>query len=196
MVAFIQGLCAPPFLFSGRTPCVVGGEICSGCGSGFLRAGTVTPERWSRGRGREKGVWHARLSPRLAPPPPFCGCLASARGRLRRRGRGVARLRLPPAVTLLGGGEALGPSPLGWPCGGRGRLHPHFSAFPNCGRWEGARRAGESEAAQFQRRQWALRLLRSGPREGSCWEPSFNFVCKGPGLIRGALGSLVYNITR
>lgn len=37
-----------------------------------------------------------------------------------------------------------GPSPLGWPCGGRGRLRPHFSAFPNCGRWEGARRAGES----------------------------------------------------
>lgn len=60
-----------------------------------------------------------------------------------------------------------GPSSLGWPCGGRGRLRPHFSAFPNCGRWEGARRAGESvEAAQFQRRQWALRLLCSGPREG------------------------------
>lgn len=40
--------------------------------------------------------------------------------------------------------RALGPSSLGWPCGGRGRLRPHFSAFPNCGRWEGARRAGES----------------------------------------------------
>lgn len=186
----------PSFPILRPNPLSSGRRDLLGVWFGLSAGGTVTPERWSRGRGREKGVWHARLSPRLAPPPPFCGCLASARGRLRRRGRGVARLRLPPAVTLLGGGEALGPSPLGWPCGGRGRLHPHFSAFPNCGRWEGARRAGESEAAQFQRRQWALRLLRSGPREGSCWEPSFNFVCKGPGLIRGALGSLVYNITR
>lgn len=40
--------------------------------------------------------------------------------------------------------RARGSSPLGWPCGGRGRLRPHFSAFPNCGRREGAGRAAES----------------------------------------------------
>lgn len=40
--------------------------------------------------------------------------------------------------------RARGLWPLGWPCGGRGLPRPHFSAFPNCGRWEGARRAGES----------------------------------------------------
>lgn len=101
MFPFTEGLCAPPCLFVSRLP-----RLCLGCGSGFLRAGMVTPEQWSRGRGWEKGVWHERLSPPLALPPPFCGSLASARRPLRRRGRGVARFRLPPAVTLPGGGDA------------------------------------------------------------------------------------------
>lgn len=34
------------------------------------------------------------------------------------------------------------------PGGGRGRLLPHFSAFPNCGRWEGAGSRPRSATAQ------------------------------------------------
>lgn len=66
----------------------------------------MTPELWSRGRGWEEGVWHARLSPTAVSAAAILWLPASARRRLRRRGGGVARFRLPPAVTLLGGGDA------------------------------------------------------------------------------------------
>lgn len=141
-------MCAPPCLrFTSRTPRIVGRERCSGCGSGFLRAGTVTPEWWSRGRGREGNLARAALY----PPPPAGSPAAilwlpsvlpppSAQAWPWRR-------EIPSSTRCDAPGRrrrAHGPSSLGWPCGGRGRLRPHFSAFPNCGRWEGARRAGES----------------------------------------------------
>lgn len=119
-----------------------------GCGAtGCLRAGMETPEPWSRGREREEGIWLARrLGPPLAPPPPpSCGCLSarpppSAQARPWRR-------EIPASTCCDAPGRrrrSRGPSPLGWPCGGRRRPRPHFSAFPNCGRREGARRAGAS----------------------------------------------------
>ena len=132
----------PAFLFHCLNPGSSGPRPLLGVWAGLSRGGYSDPERWGRESGRERGVWHARFSPPPAPRPPFCGCSAATRRRLRRRGGGVARFRLPPAVTLPG--RACSQSPLGWPCGGRGRLRPHFSAFPNCGRWEGARRAGDS----------------------------------------------------
>lgn len=81
---FYRGVVCPSASSSIRTlsppsPEYLTETFCLGCGQAFLRAGAVAPELWSRGRGREKGVWLARLSPPLAPPPPFCGCPASAR---------------------------------------------------------------------------------------------------------------------
>lgn len=126
------------------------------------------------GTGEGKGSSARAALPPPAPPPPFCSCPASARRRVRRRGRGVARFRLPPRCDAPGRRRrARGPSPLGWPGGGRGRLRPHFSAFPNCGRWEGARRAGES-----------VRLRSSGGGSGRCG-------CCGLGPGKDRVGSRV-----
>lgn len=47
------------------------GAVRAFCGRAH-DSGTV--ESGEGGGRREKGVWHARLSPPLAPPPPFCGC--------------------------------------------------------------------------------------------------------------------------
>lgn len=133
--------------------------------------------------GLEEEVGHARLFPhRLFRSSHFVlPC-----SRLRRRGRGVARFRLlsplPPCCDAPGRGRcARGWRPLGWARGGRGRLRPRFSAFPNCGRWEGAGEPGTRCGCAVPRGgsgrcgAYGLELGR-----GSCC----NFVCKGPGVIR------------
>lgn len=96
----------PAFLFHCLNPGSSGPRPLLGVWSGLSQGGYSDPERWGRERGRERGVWHAWFPPPPAPRPPFCGCSAATRRRLRRRGGGVARFRLPPAVTLPGGGDA------------------------------------------------------------------------------------------
>lgn len=146
MVIFTQGsMLLPaslPLYFP--NPPSLGGDLCSGVWLGFSAGGhndSGTMESW-------EGVGGGRLARAALPhrclrrrhfvaagvrPPPF----AQAR-RWRRENPASTRCDAPGRRR-----RARGPSPLGWPCGGRGRLRPHFSAFPNCGRWEGARRARE-----------------------------------------------------
>lgn len=129
-----------------RTPPSIGPRPLLGVRSGPSAGGHMTPELWSPGRGEGEG--------RRA-----FGTRGCPHRWLRRRHFVAASVRSPPsaqarrwrreipASTLCDvpgrRRRARGQSPLGWPCEGRGRLRPHFSAFPNCGRWEGARRAGE-----------------------------------------------------
>lgn len=97
----------PAFLFHCLNPGSSGPRPLLGVWSGLSQGGYGDPERWGSGeREGTGGVWHARFSPPPAPRPPFCGCSAATRRRLRRRGGGIARFRLPPAVTLPGGGDA------------------------------------------------------------------------------------------
>lgn len=162
----------PASLFHCPNPARSGPIPLFGVWPGLSEGGYNDPGTVGSGQGRDQGAWHARLPTagseaailrlfRGRPPP-------SAQARRWRR-----EIRLPPAVTLPGGGDARGPSSLGWPCGGRGRLRPHFSAFPNCGRWEGARRARES-----------VRLRSSGGGSGRCG-------CCGLGPGKDRVGSRV-----
>ena len=121
--------------------------LCLGCGSGFPWAGTVTPKQWSWGGSGGGGRMDFGTG-----GPPHRGSAAAILW--------LSSVRLPPCAQARPWRREIpasircdaperrrrtrGLSPLGWPCGGRGPLRPHFSAFPNCGRWEGARRAGES----------------------------------------------------
>lgn len=73
---------------------------------GFSEGGYGDSGIVESGEGERREFGTRGSPPPPATPPPFCGNLASSRRHLRRRGRGIARFRLLPAVTLLGGGDA------------------------------------------------------------------------------------------
>lgn len=145
--SFLHGVVCPslpPYLFTTRTPPSIGPRPLLGVWLGLSAGGhsdSGTVESWGGGGRRAFGT---RGSPhRCLRRRHFvaAGVRPLPSGQARRW-----RREIPASTRCDAPGRrrrARGPSPLGWPCGGRGRLRPHFSAFPNCGRWEGARRAGE-----------------------------------------------------
>lgn len=108
MVVFTRGSCAPPCLLTSSLPGPspsIGLMPLLGAWLGLSGTGTVTPELWSPGRGEGEGRLARAAHPTAGSAAAILWLPASARRRLRRRGGGVARFRLPPAVTFLGGGD-------------------------------------------------------------------------------------------